>query len=350
MIAVPAMAAAPQRKTDPPRILVVLDEGERDLFFFGPLRERLARLVPESEWLSPDADGSNLADALLKVRPQVLLGGWSLPEIGEDVLDECPELDYFCFVAGTVRGRMPRAFWERGGTATNWGNTISHTIAECALTLVLACLRQVSRFHQEMHLDRSWRAESDTPPRSLFNRRVGIHGFGHIARELIKLLAPFRVEIEAWSDPVPAAVFARTEVRRARSLVGLFAANEIVIDVEALTPATQGSVNEEAINALKPGSVFVNVGRGKVVDEAALARRAVKGDISVGLDVFENEPLPSDSPLRGLPNAVLFPHTGGPTEDHYPLCAKAALDNLDAYLAGRPLINPFSLEMFDRAT
>jgi len=349
MIASPTIAA-PRRKTEPPRILVVLDECERELFFSGPLRDRLSMLVPEREWLCPDADGTNLAAALLKVRPQVLLGGWSLPDIGEDVLGECPELAYFCFVAGTVRGRMPRAFWERGGTATNWGNSISHTIAECALTLVLACLRQVPRFHQEMHIDRSWRAESDTPPRSLFNRRVGIHGFGNVARELIKLLAPFHVEIEAWSDPVPAGVFARAGVRRARCLVDLFANNEIVIDVEALTPATKGTVNAAAIGALKPGSVFVNVGRGKVVDEAALARRAVQGDISVGLDVFETEPLPADSPLRGLPNAVLFPHTGGPTEDHYPLCAKAALDNLDAYLAGRPLVHPFSLEMFDRAT
>jgi len=334
-------------KSKKPSILVVLNQGERELLFPGALTHRLSTYVPESDWISPDADFPSI---LRKVNPQILLASWSLPTVTESILADCPALAYFCYVAGSVRARMARVFWERGGVASNWGNVISNTIAECALTLVLSCLREAPRFYREMHLDKVWCPLSASTPRSLFNRKVGIYGFGYVARELIKLLAPFEVEIQAWSAPVPLEVYEQAGVRSAKSLRDLFADNEILICVEALTPETEGSVNQIAIEALKPGSVFVNVGRGKVVDEAALARRAVCGDISVGLDVYETQPLPADSPLRGLPNATLFPHTAGPTNDRAPFCGKAALDNLDAYLAGKPLLQPFTAEMYDRAT
>jgi len=333
-----------------PRILVVLSERERDLFFPGELGKRLSSHVPERAWIFPERLARPFGDLLRAENPNVLVGCWSLPPIDRDALDGCPALAYFCYLTGAPRTKMPRAFWERGGVASNWGNAISNTIAECALTLVLSCLRQVPRFHEEMHIDRSWRAPSSDLPRSLFNRRVGIHGFGNVARELVKLLAPFDVEIEAWSAPVPPAVFEQAGVKQAAGLRELFANNEILIDAEALTPASEGSVNESVIEALQPGAVFVNVGRGKIVDEAALARRAARGDISIGLDVYETEPLPADSPLRGLPNAVLLPHTAGPTVDRYPYCAIAALDNLEAFLAGKPLPQAFPLDMFDRST
>jgi len=334
---------------DARRILVVLSEQERELFFPGDLRQRLGALVPESRW-KPPMETSAWRELLHAEDPEILLGAWSLPPIDGKLLAECPSLAFLCYVAGSLRSRIPRTYWQRGGVASNWGNVISNTVAECALTLALGCLREAPRYCHGMHVEKIYPSRDCPPPRSLFNRRVGIHGFGNIARALVKLLAPFEVSIEAWSVPVPPEVFAQTGVRQAASLLDLFANNDVVIDVEALTPESEGSVDESVIAALKPGAVFVNVGRGKVVDEAALAKRVVAGEISVGLDVYASEPLPADSPLRGLPNALLFPHTGGPTVDRYPACGRAALDNLDAFLAGRPLPQEFTLAMFDRAS
>lgn len=235
--------------------------------------------------------------------------------------------------------------------ASNWGGVISRTVAECALTLALGCLRQVPKFYREMMIDKQWRARHATDiPRSLYGRRVGIHGYGNVARELIKLLAPFQCPIQVWSEPVPASVFANDGMAQASSLHSLFSDNEVIFEVEALTDSSRGSVNESVLAALRPDSVFVNVGRGPVVDEAALLQRAQRGDITIGLDVYAQEPLAAESPLRELPNALLFPHMAGPTQDHYPVCGEAAIANLKAWLNGQPLLQPFTLEHYDRTT
>jgi phosphoglycerate dehydrogenase-like enzyme len=104
------------------------------------------------------------------------------------------------------------------------------------------------------------------------------------------------------------------------------------------------------LERLKPGAVFVNVGRGKLVDESALARLAANGRLRVALDVYAQEPLPTDSPLRGLNDAVLFPHVGGVLDDCVSLCGDLANQNLQRFINGDvpdPLV---TLEVYDRST
>jgi phosphoglycerate dehydrogenase-like enzyme len=86
------------------------------------------------------------------------------------------------------------------------------------------------------------------------------------------------------------------------------------------------------------------------VDEAALAQVAKDGKIQIALDVFEVEPLPKDSPLRGLPNVTLLPHLGGPTRDRRRDSGRLALNNLRAFLNGQPLEAVVSLDVYDRST
>ncbi len=86
------------------------------------------------------------------------------------------------------------------------------------------------------------------------------------------------------------------------------------------------------------------------MDEAALARVAAEGHIEVALDVYEVEPLPTDSPLRGLPNVTLLPHLGGPTKDRRRDSGALCCNNLQRYLAGRPLEAEITLDIYDRTT
>jgi phosphoglycerate dehydrogenase-like enzyme len=98
------------------------------------------------------------------------------------------------------------------------------------------------------------------------------------------------------------------------------------------------------------GSLLVNTARGSVVDEQALADELAAGRIHAVLDVFEEEPLPQDSRLRGLDNAVLIPHMGGPTGDRHEFVTMALIEDMKRMLDGQPLENIISFEQAARMT
>jgi phosphoglycerate dehydrogenase-like enzyme len=183
--------------------------------------------------------------------------------------------------------------------------------------------------------------------RSLFGRSVGIHGFGPVARELVALLRPWGCTISVFAPDATAELARAHGVERAPTLEALFAENEIIVELAPLIPATTGIVAEKLLRLIGPGGVFVNVGRGAVVDEAALTRIAAEGKIAVGLDVYASEPLPADSGLRALANVSLTPHIAGPTIDRYPDAGAFALRNLRAYAEDRPLEAVITPEVYD---
>lgn len=190
---------------------------------------------------------------------------------------------------------------------------------------------------------------TDLQTRTLFGLRVGIHGFGSVARALIRLLSPFGVSLSAYSDGVPQALFSQHGVRAAASLQELFAGSDVLIECESLTAATRGIVTAGLLAALPDDAVFVNVGRGEVVDEAALVREANAGRLRVALDVSAVEPLTSDSPVVRCGRVILSPHIAGPTSDRYAECGSWALEKLGRFLDGQPP-SVMSLAAYDRAT
>jgi phosphoglycerate dehydrogenase-like enzyme len=113
------------------------------------------------------------------------------------------------------------------------------------------------------------------------------------------------------------------------------AESEVVVCLAPLTPRTRGMLGAREFALLRPGSVFVNVSRGAIVDSAALIERLSKGDIVAGLDVFDPEPVPADSPIKALPNVFLTPHIAGVTEAAYRRFFTLMVDELERFFAGR---------------
>jgi phosphoglycerate dehydrogenase-like enzyme len=109
-------------------------------------------------------------------------------------------------------------------------------------------------------------------------------------------------------------------------------------------------VTERLLRLIRPGGVFVNVGRGAVVDEEALLRVAREGQIQIALDVYGTEPLPATSGLRGLPNVILLPHLAGPTTDRRRDAGAFGLRNLRAYAADEEIESVITPEIFDHST
>jgi phosphoglycerate dehydrogenase-like enzyme len=333
----------------PTSLLAVLTPAETREFLPEPILQQVRALAPNFRLLDPtDVDAAAFARELATIDPDILVGCWKTPPLPEALP---PRLGYVCYITGSVKRLLSRRHLESGLVVTNWGGSISRTVAEAALFHILACLRNASQWAIAMHQPGTavWKnGLSDS--RSLFCRTVGIHGFGPVARELVGLLKPWNCRITAFAPDVTAELAHAYGVERAPSLEALFAENEIIVELAPLIPSTVGVVTEKLLRSIPPGGVFVNVGRGAVVDEPALVRVAREGQLQIGLDVYATEPLPGDHPLRTLTRVNLTPHNAGPTIDRYPDAGAFALKNLRAYVENRPLEAVVTPESYDQSS
>jgi phosphoglycerate dehydrogenase-like enzyme len=273
--------------------------------------------------------------------PEILVTFWGSGRLTPEILAENPQLKYMCNISGTVRSMVDPECLRRGLMVTNWGGVISRTISEASLMMILASLRRITETTLAMHVRGEWPGQQ---VRSLFERSVGLHGMGPIAQELVPLLRPFRVELSAYSPNCPDGVFERLGVRRVSSLRELYSSHDVISIHTGNTPENQHIVDAEILGAMRDGAVLVNTARGEIVDTAALVAELKRGRIYAALDVYEEEPLPADSPLRGLENCLLVPHRGGPTADRLVDTGRLCLDNLRRYLAGEEPVNRLSAE------
>jgi phosphoglycerate dehydrogenase-like enzyme len=325
-------------------LLAALAPAEQEDFLPEPLFTEARGVASDFRLFDPEKSSqADFYQALAAANPEVLLACWKTPLLPATLPSR---LHYVCYLTGSLKRLVTREHIERGLLVTNWGNSISRVVAEGALFHILACLRRACFWTIAMHRENGWK-NGDTLTASLFSRRVGLHGFGSVARELVRLLRPFGVTISAFAPDINAATEKEFGITLAPSFDSLFADNDIVVELAPLIPATKHSVTERQLRLIRPGGVFVNVGRGPVVDEDALVRVAREGQIFVGLDVFTVQPLPHDHPLRGLTNVMLTPHLAGPTIDRRCDAGVFALRNLHAYAEGRPLEAVVTPEVYD---
>jgi D-3-phosphoglycerate dehydrogenase len=162
-------------------------------------------------------------------------------------------------------------------------------------------------------------------------KTIGLVGFGQIARAVAERLAPWGVHILTWirsTRPLPAGV-------HAVPLDELLRRSDVVTVLVALTDETRHLLDAERLALMKPDVVLVNMARGPIVDEAALAALAAeRPQMRLALDVFETEPLPKESPLRRLPGAILTPHIVGHTVEAHDLLPRRIVRSVEDVLRG----------------
>jgi D-2-hydroxyacid dehydrogenase (NADP+) len=219
----------------------------------------------------------------------------------------------------------------------------ARAIAEHVLAVTLALARQLHTAvrRQDAHQWALDELDTNGAIRTLHQRRMGIVGLGSIGMEVARVAAGFGMRVSAirkrTDQPVPPGV---DDVRPPERLTELLSESDVVVLSAPLIPDTQHLINDTTLAACKRGAFLVNVGRGKLVDDAALVRALTDGRLGgAALDVFTREPLAADSPYWDLPNVIVTPHMSGSMEDYWtPLVALFA-DNLRRLEAGRELIN-----------
>jgi D-3-phosphoglycerate dehydrogenase len=223
------------------------------------------------------------------------------------------------------------------------GGNNATAVAEGAVTLMLAVLRRVREMDAVVRENR-WDARWATRLSDLTEAKVGLIGFGRIARNTAKICgAGFGAEIAAY-DPMLSDDDVRTAGATPMALVELLAWADVISIHVPLTETTRNLIGAGQLALMHPGAVIVNTSRGGIIDETALADALRANRIGgAGIDVFEFEPPKPDNPLFALPNIVLSPHVAGVTEASMKGMALACADVIDTVLAGeRPatLLNP----------
>lgn len=328
-------------------ILQCITPLEVEEFLPGEMSTRIPSFADSLVQLdSSKLDRATWHQQLHATNPEILVACWSTPPLPTDLP---PALRYVCYMAGSVKRLVGRQHIADGLIVTNWGHSISRTVAEGALLHVLTLMRRSNYWAIEMHQNGAWKKRT-TQTASLFGRRVGIRGYGRVAHAFIDLIRPFSCEVSVLAPDLTPARAEQDNVRRLDSLDQLMSENQVVVELAPLITATERSIQEKHLRKLEPGSVFVNVGRGATVDEDALERIAREGKIFVGLDVFSQEPLPADCGFRGLTNVSLTPHLAGPTTDRRIDAGAHSLNNLESYLNDEPMIGQITLPIYDQST
>ena len=203
--------------------------------------------------------------------------------------------------------------------------------AELAIGLTLAVSRQIPQL--DAALRRSEWPVPLTPV--LHGKTFGVIGLGRVGAHAANIARAFGMSVIAWSPHLDQQS-AQAKNTEYRALDALLSEADVVSIHTALKPETRGLIDAQRLSLMKPSAYLVNTARGPIVDEKSLVSALEQGIIAgAGLDVFDQEPLPKNHPLTRLPNVVLTPHIGWPTDDGYARFSASATEVILAYRDGQ---------------
>ncbi|HEU5318303.1 MAG TPA: D-2-hydroxyacid dehydrogenase [Chloroflexota bacterium] len=305
--------------------------------YAGPHLARLrGAFAPASVTQLRRDDATGIAAALERADVAVLAG-----DLDERFL-RAPRLRWIhCDHAGLNKSARPEVF-EKGLLVTSSAGRSSPVLAEHAILFMLALAYRFPAF-LEAQRRHQWGIPDQDSLRGLYGRTVGIVGLGNTGSELAARSKALGMRVLGYrrSDaPPPAGVDQAFSAARGEPLDQLLRESDFVVLAVPLSDATHHLIGERELRLMKPSACLVNMARGAVVDETALLAALREGRIAgAGLDTFEREPLPPDSPLWDAPNALITPHTTPQVPDRTGRSLDIICENVRRYRAGERLLN-----------
>jgi D-3-phosphoglycerate dehydrogenase len=285
------------------------------------------------EWVEPDAE------VLEKVKDaEVLIVHFA--GVNKKILDAAKNLKLICAMRSGLENINVQVATEKGITVSNAPGRVSEPVADFTVALILVEARNIIR--ESLNFTKGeWKQinPKDSVNTALRNHTAGLIGLGIIGHKVAARLKPFGVRVLAY-DPFCSKESASEAGVELVSLEELLKQSDYVSMHARLSEETKNLMGEKEFKLMKPTAVFINTARAGLVDEQALVN-ALKNKVirSAAIDVYSQEPIPSDHPLLKLDNVTLTPHHAGATSDNMSNSLDIVLEEVERYFAGQPLKN-----------
>lgn len=330
------------------KVLVTIPEGQiKNEFLEGDVVELLeASFDVEYNTLGRDYTSDELRE---KIKDKdIVLGTWGSPSFGND-LCEGSSVKLIAHTAGSVGDLVDETVYNRGIKVISGNRLFAESVAEGTLAYMMTMLR---RLPDEIEYTRAgkWFSSELYHSKGLFDRTIGIIGYGMISQCVMRLLKPFRVKIMLYSAHQVPKDFLDEVGARQCSLNEIFSQCSVISLHSSLTPQNVGIIGAEHFRLMKDGAIFINTARGAVVKEREMIEELKSGRIYAMLDVFDPEPPTPDNPLRQMKNVYLVSHRAGPTIDRRPYIGRAIVEDMVAFSEGRELKHEISFAQSSRMT
>jgi phosphoglycerate dehydrogenase-like enzyme len=301
-----------------------------------------AAVSPDRLVMVEPGDEAGLASALQEAEIAILPGDLDRRHV------EAPRLRWVhCDHAGLTKSAMPEVF-EKGLIVTGSAGRSGPALAEHALMFMLMLCSNYPAFY-EAQKQRRWRGVPGMDGlRALYGRTIGIIGMGHTGVALAARAKAFNMQVLGYRrrDLPPADGVDRMYCQdRGDTIDPILDQADILALVVNLSDATHHMIGRPQLQRMKRSAIVVNLARGSVIDEQALVEALHAGEIAgAGLDVFETEPLPPDSPLWDAPNTLITPHFTAALPDKVDRSVDVITENFRRYRAGQSMLNRLSQE------
>lgn len=288
--------------------------------------------APHLKWLDRLPAGTRIAagasaEAFRQAAPEadVMLVGAVPRELFEEVFAMAPRLEWVHVMWAGLDSLLFPALAQSPVTLTNGRGVFARSLAEFVIAGMLWFAKDIRRMRRQQR-ERKW--EKFTVE-ELHGRQLGIIGHGSIGRAVAALATAFGMKVIGVGRRSPREEFDE-----------VIAASDFILVSAPLTPETRGLIGEAEFRRMRPGAVLINVGRGPVVQEEALIAALRDGRIrGAVLDVYDEEPLPSDHPFWSMENVLLSPHCADNTPTWLDEAMQLFVENFERYVKGEPLKN-----------
>jgi len=301
--------------------------------------ENLARLQSLAQ-VTLNEDGRNWTGEELAAKlpgQDAILGSWGVPKLTNEVLAGADRLKLLAYGAGSVKGFVTDAVFDRGIAVCHAAPRIADSVAEYALMMAMVGLRQVVALDRALKAGEAWPKTRDMPFFEIAGTRVGLLGMGYVGKRSARLFKAVGAEVWVYDPYLPAEAAQALGVRKA-GLDELLSQCKVISVHLPVTPETHHLLGARELALIPDGTVFVNSARSWTVDQAALLAELQTGRFWAALDVYDTEPLPVDHPFRKLDNAVLTPHIAGQTVNSYHGLTGEMIGEIERFFKGEPLL------------
>lgn len=329
------------------KAIYLLNENKADNIY-GPKEraeiESMVEIVGEPQTAQSIKNNWSLLEEV-----EVIFSGWGMHPLDEEFLSHAPNLQAVFYGAGSIRGFMTDAAWERGIVVTSSYAANAIPVAEYCVATILLGLKQFLPY--TLHLMNGGKTDWEKTSHYIhggYGSTVGLVSLGMIGRHVLKLMKSFDVNILVYSQSMTPER-AKEEGVESVSLEELFTRSHAVSVHTANLPETRGMITGKMIESMPEYATFINSSRGAVIEEESMIEVLRKRqDLTAILDVTNPEPPEDGSPLYSLPNVFLTPHIAGSMENECRRMGQFAIDECKKWLAGEPMTYRIDKKTFER--